>query len=94
MLDAERALRIADRERVPVQLPFCDLDDLKGIDDRHGHKVGDETLQRFGAAIAGAIREIDVGAHLSGDEFVVLLYAADGAMYTRKTVRRIHRGHL
>ena len=76
VVDAERALRFADRELVPVQLLFCDLDDLKGINDRYGHKVGDEALQRLGASIAGAVRDVDVGAHLSGDEFVVLLYGA------------------
>ena len=76
VVDAERALRFADRELVPVQLLFCDLDDLKGLNDRYGHKVGDETLQRLGASIAGAVRDVDVGAHLSGDEFVVLLYGA------------------
>jgi diguanylate cyclase (GGDEF)-like protein/PAS domain S-box-containing protein len=51
---------------------YCDLDDFKPVNDRYGHRAGDEVL----AAVATRLRET-VGAHLAarlgGDEFAVLI---------------------
>jgi|GEM_PF-7094410 len=47
-----------------------DLDDFKPVNDRFGHKAGDELLQSFGQALASSIRpDDDFAAHYSGDEF-------------------------
>ena len=45
-----------------VQVIFFDLDDFKGINDQFGHLAGDLALKRTGAAIAGAVRDVDVAA--------------------------------
>lgn len=71
-----QALDFADRAHVPVQLLFIDVDKLKAINDAYGHQRGDEVLAKLGRAVADVIRDIDVGARLAGDEFVVLLYDA------------------
>ena len=71
---SEAMLAFADREGATVQVIFFDLDDFKGINDQFGHLAGDLALKRTGAAIAGAVRDVDVAARLAGDEFVTLLF--------------------
>lgn len=51
---------------------FVDLDGFKGINDRHGHDIGDRFLIAIGGRLQGALRDGDFVARLSGDEFVVL----------------------
>jgi diguanylate cyclase (GGDEF)-like protein/PAS domain S-box-containing protein len=75
----EQALAFADREGVPIQLAFFDLDGLKQINDAHGHQLGDLVLAKLGHAIALSARAVDVVARLGGDEFVALLYGATRA---------------
>jgi len=52
---------------------MIDLDHFKVLNDRHGHHIGDEVLRAVAAAIAGAVRDVDVPARYGGEEFVVLL---------------------
>ena len=56
---------------------FCDVDGLKGINDRLGHAVGDQVLMETARRIEGVIRPADTAAHLGGDEFVVLCESID-----------------
>jgi diguanylate cyclase (GGDEF)-like protein/PAS domain S-box-containing protein len=77
MVAAQRALDVADRESIEIQVMFCDLDKLKVINDTFGHQIGDVVLTRLGQAIAGSIRAVDIAARMSGDEFAVLLFGAD-----------------
>jgi diguanylate cyclase (GGDEF)-like protein/PAS domain S-box-containing protein len=56
----------------PRAVLYCDLDDFKPVNDRFGHRVGDQVL----AAVAGRMRNAAgdaVIARLGGDEFAVLL---------------------
>nr|WP_281396955.1 GGDEF domain-containing response regulator [Mesorhizobium silamurunense] len=49
---------------------FIDLDGMKHINDRFGHKAGDRALIRTGEVLRSAFRISDVIARLGGDEFV------------------------
>jgi diguanylate cyclase (GGDEF)-like protein/PAS domain S-box-containing protein len=62
--------------RLPT-LVFADLDDLKGINDVHGHATGDAAIRLVATAFKGILREADIVARWSGDEFVALLSDGD-----------------
>ena len=62
----------AVRHASPLSILLVDLDRLKSLNDRHGHRVGDEALARVAAAIRGGSRAIDVAARWGGDEFALL----------------------
>lgn len=58
----------------PGALIFCDMDNLKTINDRFGHKCGDKALKTLGEVI-GKYGENGVACRVGGDEF--LLYLAN-----------------
>jgi diguanylate cyclase (GGDEF)-like protein len=73
---AERELARASRESVDTALLVVDVDDLKRVNDRHGHSVGDELLARVAATISARTRRGDIIGRLGGDEFAVVLPGA------------------
>lgn len=84
LLDDRLRQALARDRRAPTTLAvlFCDVDGLKGINDRLGHAVGDQVLVETARRIEAVIRPADTAAHLGGDEFVVLCESIDeeGAM--------------
>jgi diguanylate cyclase (GGDEF)-like protein/PAS domain S-box-containing protein len=54
-------------------LMVVDLDDFKSINDRYGHKVGDDSLRAVARALTRRLRQTDLLARLGGDEFAVIL---------------------
>lgn len=69
-------LKLAHRDRLNLLLFFCDLDNLKGINDSYGHREGDLALIRTADALEETFRESDLLARLGGDEFAVLAWEA------------------
>nr|WP_281388664.1 GGDEF domain-containing phosphodiesterase [Litorivivens lipolytica] len=61
---------------------FFDLDNFKLINDTLGHSVGDELIKEIGERAQDALRNSDIVAHLSGDEFaaIVSVKCREGAM--------------
>ena len=70
-LEARLGRDATDDDR--VGLIFCDVDELKVLNDTWGHARGDDVLVAVARALEGAVRRHDVVARLSGDEFVILL---------------------
>jgi diguanylate cyclase (GGDEF)-like protein/PAS domain S-box-containing protein len=54
-------------------LLMIDLDGFKPINDRHGHKAGDDMLVLVADALRRRLRRTDALARVGGDEFLVLL---------------------
>jgi diguanylate cyclase (GGDEF)-like protein len=70
---ADRLFGQAVRYKRDISLLVIDSDNLKQINDGHGHKSGDRLLVGLVKSIQGQLRHTDVLARLGGDEFVVLL---------------------
>jgi len=70
---AETLIARAAKDKHNVAILFTDLDGFKGINDKHGHHVGDRVLQQIAGCINGCIRSTDVAARFGGDEFVIVL---------------------
>ena len=64
-----RALR---HERL-LGVGMLDLDNFKGINDTHGHAMGDRLLMDLARRLKQALRHTDYAARLGGDEFVLVL---------------------
>jgi diguanylate cyclase (GGDEF)-like protein len=60
------------RYREPLALLSVDLDGLKSINDRYGHRAGDVAIRSVAEVIRSELRESDLGARWGGDEFAVL----------------------
>jgi diguanylate cyclase (GGDEF)-like protein len=67
----EELLR-AKRYRHPLALLFVDVDGLKRINDRHGHRAGDTVLRHVAAAIRAELRSADAAGRWGGDEFAIV----------------------
>lgn len=66
-------VRLAAGRTEPVSVVVIDVDDLKEINDTHGHAAGDQQLRQLAAVLRTAFRADDIVARTGGDEFVVLL---------------------
>jgi diguanylate cyclase (GGDEF)-like protein len=73
---AQTELKRLDRSGDRLCLCLLDLDHFKGINDQHGHGVGDEVLKAFANCLVRAVREVDVVARWGGEEFLVMLPGA------------------
>ncbi len=58
---------------------IIDIDGLKGVNDAHGHYVGDNLLRQVAEVMRERVRATDIAARLSGDEFAVLMPQTDVA---------------
>ena len=62
-----------------LSILVLDLDDLKQINDRHGHAAGDAALRACADVLRSVCRPGDGLARLGGDEFGVLAVECDAA---------------
>ena len=77
--------------RIKMQISFVDLDNLKGVNDKYGHEMGDEII-----SAAARIMQEEAGkcvvARYGGDEFIVIGTARDvhePEEYWKRVERRI-----
>lgn len=56
-----------------LYLLMLDMDNLKNINDKYGHLVGDRAIKRVVECIKSSVRKKDFVARYGGDEFVVIL---------------------
>ena len=63
----------AVRYNRPVSLLMIDSDNLKAVNDAHGHEAGNRLLRLVAKCVETELRHTDVLARYGGDEFVALL---------------------
>lgn len=69
---AEQQMKLTHRLQRRMLLLFGDVDNLKIINDTHGHPMGDQALKEVASVLKETFREVDIIARLGGDEFVIL----------------------
>lgn len=66
-------LERAHRLRAPTCAVMIDLDHFKGVNDRHGHPVGDLVIRTLAALLRQRLRVVDGIGRLGGEEFLGVL---------------------
>jgi diguanylate cyclase (GGDEF)-like protein len=72
--ELRRTLDFIKRYGNSAALLYIDVDQLKPINDTHGHAAGDAVLRTVAEALIANVRPSDTVARLGGDEFAVLLW--------------------
>jgi diguanylate cyclase (GGDEF)-like protein len=82
------------RDKTPVSLLLMDLDHLKRVNARHGHRAGDDTLRLFAQCVRERSRKSDVFGRLGGEEFGLILPMTEmaGALLMAEKVRAAAEG--
>lgn len=73
------ALARAARDRSPLAFVLLDLDHFKQVNDRHGHRMGDQVLRGFAQVARQRLRHADALGRTGGEEFGLVLPATDAA---------------
>jgi len=71
--EAEALFNYAKKTNKPLSLLMMDIDRFKGINDKFGHKAGDDVIQACSDIFRGAINNSDIVGRYGGEEFVVLM---------------------
>lgn len=73
------------------------IDQLRVVNDTHGHTAGDEVIRQIAATVSAHLRDTDTLARIGGDEFGVLLASCtldDGQKVAEKMRKSIETLHL
>ncbi|MBA3581014.1 MAG: GGDEF domain-containing protein [Gammaproteobacteria bacterium] len=73
----QTSLSVAQRYRYPLCLILLDMDHFKRVNDLYGHHAGDAALIAVGDVLSDHLREGDLGARYSGEEFILSLSHTD-----------------
>ncbi len=69
---AQHQLELAKKIKKGFYLFYCDLNDMKKINDKFGHYTGDWVLKELSNILKNSFRKTDIIARVGGDEFIVL----------------------
>jgi diguanylate cyclase (GGDEF)-like protein len=85
-----RTFQQSVRHNHPLSVVMIDSDNLKAINDTHGHEAGNRLLQHLIREVTEELRRSDTVARYGGDEFTILLPETDrrGAYETAERIRK------
>ncbi len=86
----------AQRLQHAFSVILVNIDQLKRINDTHGHPVGDQVIRAVGKICGEVVRGSDIVTRVGGDEFGVILFASvENAIGVAKRIRlRIQELHI
>lgn len=73
-----REISRARRQDSTFSIGMCDIDHFKEVNDRFGHRVGDEVLRVCTEIMMQALREHDLLGRYGGEEFLVIAPHSNG----------------
>jgi diguanylate cyclase (GGDEF)-like protein len=62
----------ASRNDEELGVLLLDVDQFKSINDRYGHKKGDQVIRQLSDSLLKTLRKSDILARWGGDEFIIL----------------------
>lgn len=69
----ETELRRSQRYGGRISIIMADIDNLKPINDKYGHRAGDLAIKQVARRLGACIRQIDIASRYGGDEFAIIL---------------------
>jgi len=84
----EQQMKLALRHQYPLTVVYCDINNLKSVNDEHGHSAGDKLIQKVVSLLKEEIRDSDSLVRMGGDEFLVVLSHTD-AKKAEAVMRRV-----
>jgi diguanylate cyclase (GGDEF)-like protein len=78
----------------PVSLIMADLDHFKLVNDRYGHRAGDEVLIEAAKRMSSCLRPYDIIGRIGGEEFLVVVPECEtpGGVVVAERIREIIGG--
>ena len=68
---------------------IVDIDDFKGVNDDHGHRLGDAVIAALGLELNHIFRTTDIKGRIGGDEFMILMKDIEGIDFIVSKAKRI-----
>ena len=88
---AEYSIKLSKRKKQRITTIFIDLDCMKDINDKYGHKEGDAVLIETAKILKKSFRDSDLIARFGGDEFIVLAIDANN---NHSLIKRLKKNTL
>jgi len=86
----ESEMRRSQRYGGRISIIMADIDNLKPINDKLGHRAGDLVIRQVSRRIRACIRQIDIAARYGGDEFAIILPNTSLGDAIRVAERMVH----
>ncbi len=77
LVHLEKQMKLAQRHKYPLTVVYIDINNLKAVNDEHGHSAGDKLIQKVVSLLRQEIRDSDSLVRMGGDEFLVILPHTD-----------------
>lgn len=76
---------------IPYSLLAIDMVNFKGINDAHGHLVGDSLIRETAQRLKASLRDTDVAARITADRFFAILNGTNDPSLVLEAVERIRK---